>query len=31
MSETYRDWISVNDKLDLNAAELMDAYITDGN
>lgn len=31
MSETYREWISVNDKLDLNAAELMDAYITDGN
>lgn len=31
MSETYRDWISVNDKLDLNAAEIMDAYITDGN
>ena len=27
MSKTYRDWISVNDKLDLNAAELIDAPI----
>lgn len=31
ISETYRDLIISNDKLDINAKEIIDAYITDGN